>query len=91
VDEGGKVTSVVKIGSDISIAKVASINNERQLGESYRTMAVIEFNSDGIILNANDNFLNTMGYRLDEIKGKHHSMFAEPDIRPQRGLPPFLA
>ena len=43
-----------------------------------RVQAVIEFALDGTILHANDNFLRTLGYSLDEIKGKHHSMFAEP-------------
>ena len=42
-----------------------------------KSQAVIHFNMDGTILTANDNFLNAMGYTLDEIKGKHHSMFAE--------------
>ena len=44
-----------------------------------RSQAVIEFTVDGKILNANDNFLNAMGYSLDEIKGKHHRIFCEPE------------
>ncbi|MFM9889397.1 MAG: PAS domain S-box protein [Rickettsiales bacterium] len=43
-----------------------------------KSQAVIEFDLNGIILNANDNFLNAMGYTLAEVKGKHHRMFAEP-------------
>ena len=43
-----------------------------------KSQAVIEFNMDGTILSANQNFLATMGYSLDEIKGKHHRLFAEP-------------
>lgn len=42
-----------------------------------KSQAVIEFQPDGTIMNANPNFLSAMGYTLDEIKGKHHSMFAE--------------
>jgi len=42
-----------------------------------KVQAVIEFNLDGTIITANDNFLNTLGYSLDEIKGKHHRMFCE--------------
>lgn len=41
-----------------------------------RSQAVIEFNLDGTIITANENFLNAMGYTLDEIKGKHRSMTA---------------
>lgn len=42
-----------------------------------KSQAVIEFNIDGTIITANDNFLNTVGYSLAEIKGKHHSMFVD--------------
>ena len=42
-----------------------------------KTQAVIEFDPRGIILTANDNFLKTVGYSLEEVVGKHHSMFAE--------------
>ena len=43
-----------------------------------RSQAIIEFQTNGMIINANTNFLSVMGYTLDEIKGKHHSMFADP-------------
>jgi PAS domain S-box-containing protein len=46
-----------------------------------KSQAVIEFQLDGTIITANDNFLNTLGYTLDEIKGKHHSMFVEPSYK----------
>lgn len=43
-----------------------------------RSQSVIEFELDGTIISANDNFLAMMGYSLEEIAGKHHSIFAEP-------------
>src|ERR1041384_7039966 len=46
-----------------------------------RSQAVIEFNMDGTIITANPNFLDAMGYRLDEIVGKHHRMFMAPERR----------
>lgn len=46
-----------------------------------RSQAVIEFELDGTIVTANDNFLAALGYRLDEIQGRHHSMFVEPAFR----------
>jgi methyl-accepting chemotaxis protein len=46
-----------------------------------RSLAIIEFELDGKIVTANENFLATIGYTLDEIRGKHHSMFCEPGIR----------
>ena len=51
-----------------------------QIEAINRSQCVIEFQTDGTILSANDNFLSMMGYELDEIVGKHHSMFAEPEF-----------
>ena len=51
-----------------------------------KSQAVIEFNMDGTIVTANQNFLDAMGYRLDEIVGKHHRMFVTPEQRDSRGL-----
>jgi PAS domain S-box-containing protein len=49
-----------------------------------RSQAVIEFSPDGTIVTANENFLKAMGYRLDEIKGKHHAIFVDPSKRDER-------
>ena len=46
-----------------------------------RSQAMIEFSLDGTVLDANVNFLTTLGYALEEIKGKHHSMFVDPAYR----------
>src|ERR1700736_984572 len=46
-----------------------------------KSQAVIEFQMDGTILTANDNFLKTLGYRLEEIQGRHHSMFVDEAFR----------
>src|SRR4051794_2634478 len=46
-----------------------------------RSQAVIEFNMDGTIIAANRNFLDALGYRLEEIVGRHHSMFVIPEMR----------
>ncbi|MBI5671976.1 MAG: PAS domain-containing protein [Nitrospirae bacterium] len=43
-----------------------------------RTQAIIEFNLDGTVMTANDNFLATLGYQLRDIKGQHHQMFCDP-------------
>ncbi|HVZ00520.1 MAG TPA: PAS domain S-box protein, partial [Dongiaceae bacterium] len=43
-----------------------------------KSQAIIEFNMDGTVITANANFLGALGYTLDEIKGKHHSMFVDP-------------
>lgn len=53
-----------------------------QLAAIDRVQAVIQFELDGTIITANENFLTALGYRLDEIQGRHHSMFVHPDERP---------
>ena len=68
-------------------AKVASRHISRiRLHDPYwrsRLQAVntITFELDGTVRSANDNFLRTMGYSLEEIRGLHHSMFVEPGYR----------
>lgn len=74
----GKVTKVVKFATDITDQKLQAAENAGKIAAIDRAQAVIEFNLDGTIITANSNFLNTMGYRLDEIKGKHHRIFCEP-------------
>ena len=54
-------------------------DDKARLDAIGRSWAVIEFTLDGTILNANDNFCQALGYRLEEIKGKHHRMFAPAD------------
>src|SRR3569833_2165209 len=46
-----------------------------------RSQAIIEFNLDGTIITANENFLGALGYRLDEVQGKHHSIFVDAAYR----------
>ena len=78
MDMNGKPFKVVKYATDITEQKLRTADLDGQLAAVSKAQAVIEFNLDGTILNANDNFCKTLGYTLDEIKGKHHSMFAEP-------------
>jgi len=56
-------------------------NAQAQLDAIGRSQATIEFALDGTILTANENFLKALGYGLEEIKGKHHSMFVPADQR----------
>ena len=77
----GKVVKVVKIASDITERKQRSADFEGQVDAINRSQAVIHFNLDGTILDANENFLATTGYDLNEIVVRHHSMFVEPDYK----------
>jgi len=80
-DEGGKPYKVVKFATDITEQKLRTAEFEGSIDAIGKSMAIIEFSLDGKILKANDNFLRTVGYSQDEIKGRHHSMFVEEGYR----------
>ena len=77
-DASGKPFKVVKFATDITAAKLKNAEFEGKLTAIGKAQAVIEFNLDGTIITANENFLKTLGYSLDEVKGKHHRMFCDP-------------
>jgi PAS domain S-box-containing protein len=70
-----QVNSVIKVASDITERINKEHENQSIMNAIGRSMAVIEFTPHGQIINANQNFLNTMQYSLSEIVGQHHSMF----------------
>jgi methyl-accepting chemotaxis protein len=78
---GGKAFKVVKYATDVTAQVLAEAERKGQLEAINRVQAVVEFTLSGIVLGANDNFLNVLGYRLDEVRGQHHSMFVEPADR----------
>ena len=88
VCRGGKPYKVVKIATVLTAAKIASLDSQGKLEALSRSQAVIEFTPDGHVITANDNFLATLGYRLDEIVGRHHSLFCRPD---HAGSPQYRA
>ncbi|NBN78410.1 PAS domain S-box protein [Microvirga tunisiensis] len=77
----GTVSSVIKVASDITAAKLRYLNDAAKIDAINRSNAVIEFKPDGTILTANDVFLKAMGYTLAEIQGRHHSIFVTPQER----------
>ena len=81
IDAQGQVIKVLKIATDITADKLRNANYEGQLDAIGKSQAVIEFDLKGNILTANENFCNTTGYRLDEIQGRHHSLFLEASYR----------
>ena len=82
---GGRVVKVVKFATDITAQKTVTADMLGKIEAIGRSQAVIEFDLNGDILDANENFLTAMGYRLDEIKGRHHSLFVEPGYRDGAG------
>ncbi|MDH1262067.1 PAS domain-containing methyl-accepting chemotaxis protein [Pseudomonas sp. GD03944] len=75
----GQVTGFTLCANDLTRTIETSKEHEGLINALLRSTAVIEFNLKGEVLTANDRFLQGMGYRLEQIKGKHHSMFCEPE------------
>jgi methyl-accepting chemotaxis protein len=81
LDEKGKPFRVVKFATDVTSQKLSTADLAGQISAIGKSQAVIEFNMDGTIIGANQNFLKTLGYTLEEIRGRHHSMFVDPAER----------
>jgi methyl-accepting chemotaxis protein len=90
-DADGHIFKVVKYAVDITAQKLKDAEYEGQILALNKSQAVIEFEIDGTIITANPNFLSTMGYTLNEIQGKHHSMFAEPGFAASNDYKQFWA
>ena len=91
LDDKGKPFKVVKFATDVTQEKLKNADLAGQIAAIGKSQAVIEFNLDGTIITANDNFLHTLGYALGEIKGKHHSLFVDPSERDSAAYREFWA
>ena len=78
INAKGAVVKVIKQATVVTAEKLRNVEFEETINAILRVQAMIAFTPSGEIITANENFLNTLGYRLDEIKGKHHRMFVEP-------------
>lgn len=79
MDDQGKVTHISVVAVDITALVEASQRANSKVEALGHSQAVIEFTPTGEIIAANKNFLDAMGYRLEEIQGRHHSMFMPRD------------
>jgi methyl-accepting chemotaxis protein len=91
LNKAGSVFKVVKYATDITESKRRHADYQGQMAAIGRVQAVIEFNLDGTIITANDNFLSLMGYRLEEIRNRHHSMFVDPSYATSQEYRQFWA
>ncbi|MGZ6316136.1 MAG: PAS domain-containing protein, partial [Anaerolineales bacterium] len=85
----GRPYCVLQFSTDVTQQKLASADYAGQIAAISKAQAVIEFHMDGTIITANDNFLKALGYSLDEMRGKHHSMFVDEDYRRSAGYKEF--
>ncbi|MBI6764488.1 PAS domain-containing protein [Pseudomonas syringae] len=79
-DAQGNVSKVVKYALDVTTRVMLENETNSKLAAVDRAMAICEFEPNGNVITANNNFLNVMGYALTEIKGKHHRTFCEPTL-----------
>ncbi|MCQ8894968.1 PAS domain S-box protein [Limnobacter humi] len=75
----GELLEVIYLMQDVTDGKNLQMDAQGKLGAIDRAQAVIEFDMTGKVLTANANFLNLMGYGLEEIQGRHHRMFVDPE------------
>ncbi|TWB34592.1 methyl-accepting chemotaxis protein [Nitrospirillum pindoramense] len=81
LDGAGRPVTVVAYATDITAQKLEYVDMRGQMAAIRKSQAVIEFALDGTVLTANDLFLNTLGYTLDEVRGQPHATFVEPAER----------
>ena len=77
----GKPYKIVKFATDVTAETLRSIDYAGQIKALHQSQAVIELALDGIILSANDKFLDAFGYSQSEIVGRPHSIFVEEAYR----------
>lgn len=79
LDSSGAPVKIVKFAMDVTEAKLRASDFKARIEGLDRSQGVIEFDLDGKVIAANENFLRVIGYSLREIIGQHHSMFCSPD------------
>ncbi|MEN5304985.1 PAS domain-containing methyl-accepting chemotaxis protein [Pseudomonas sp. TWI628] len=85
----GRIRHFSMHSSDLTRTIEASREHESLIKALMRSTAVIEFNLDGEVLTANDRFLQTVGYSLEQVRGKHHRMFCVPEEANSAGYQAF--
>ncbi|MDV5096334.1 PAS domain-containing methyl-accepting chemotaxis protein [Pseudomonas sp. LSJ-87] len=88
-DSEGRIKYFTLHSSDLTRTIETSREHESLIKALMRSTAVIEFDLDGTVLTANERFLATVGYRLEQIRGKHHRMFCEPEEANSAGYQAF--
>ncbi|MER2264042.1 methyl-accepting chemotaxis protein [Methylobacterium oxalidis] len=89
LDRDGRPFKVVKFATDVTATKLRTADFTGQFEAISRSQAVIQFDLDGVVLDANENFCDAMGYRVGEIRGHHHRMFVEPAYAASREYDEF--
>lgn len=78
-DQDGEILKIVKYARVITSAKLQAADYAGQIAAINKVQAVVHFNRDGTIIDANQIFLDLMGYRLADVVGRHHRIFVIPE------------
>jgi len=84
LNSAGNVVGIVKYATDVTHEELEHANHRGQIEAIERAQAVIEFTLDGIVLEVNDNFLDALGYKSQEVIGQPHAMFVDDETKRSR-------
>jgi methyl-accepting chemotaxis protein len=79
LDAEGRVHKIVKFATDVTAEKARTAELAGLVDAMQKAQAVVEFDMDGLLVNANENFLDLMGYAIDDVRGEHHRVFCDDD------------
>lgn len=89
LDKQGEPVRIVKFATDVTEARLQNAEYEGKVRAINRVSAVIEFELDGTVITANENFLKIFGYSPDELRGVHHRIFCDPSFADSRNYAEF--
>jgi methyl-accepting chemotaxis protein len=75
----GLPVKIIKVASDITQAMTRNAEVEGKITAIERSQAVVEFDLRGYVIEVNENFLRTFGYRREELIGQHHRILCDED------------
>jgi len=79
LDAEGRVHKIVKFATDVTAEKARTAELAGLVNAMQKAQAVVEFDMDGLLVNANENFLGLMGYAIEDVRGEHHRVFCDDD------------
>lgn len=83
--EDGRAIKIIKVANDVTKEHLELVHQQAIYNALNRALAIIEFDTQGQIINANENFLQVIGYSMQELKGNHHSIFCTAEFMQNYG------
>jgi PAS domain S-box-containing protein len=79
-DEKGELKNFIAVQADITATKKSALDAKYKLEAIGRANAVMEFNTEGVVLDVNQNYLDIIGFEKEELIGKHHELMVDNHI-----------